>query len=126
SRRLFTNLHYVGNLDSLGTKISADVDYTVMEASSLGLLSNQYWMNEEGTEHSKDRILTGNEMDYRIFTAKADFTKPFGKGKSLETGLKGSWVESDNMLDIKRSVEEEPYSPDPNSNQFSYKENILA
>jgi len=126
NRRLFTNLHYVGNLDTLGTKISADLDYTVMEASSLGLLSNLYWVNTEGTDLSSDRILTGNEMDYSIFTAKADFTKPFGKGKTLETGIKGSWVKSDNILDLQRSEEEEPYSPDPNSNHFIYHENVLA
>jgi len=126
NRRLFTNLHYVGNLDTLGTKISADLDYTVMEASSLGLLSNLYWVNTEGTDLSSDRILTGNEMDYSIFTAKADFTKPFGKGKTLETGIKGSWVQSDNILDLQRSEEEEPYSPDPNSNHFIYHENVLA
>src|SRR5690606_40126306 len=75
---------------------------------------------------SSDRILTGNEMDYSIFTAKADFTKPFGKGKTLETGIKGSWVKSDNILDLQRSEEEEPYSPDPNSNHFIYHENVLA
>ena len=126
SRRLFTNLHYVGNLDTLGTKLSADVDYTIMDASSLGLLSNQYWLNETVTDLSKDRILTGNEMDYSILTAKADFTKPFGKGKTLETGVKGSWVKSDNVLDIQRSEEEAPFTPDPNSNHFIYKENVLA
>lgn len=126
NRRLFTNLHYVGNLDTLGTKLSADVDYTIMDASSLGLLSNQYWLNETVTDLRKDRILTGNEMDYSILTAKADFTKPFGKGKTLETGVKGSWVESDNKLDIQRAEEEAPYTPDPNSNHFIYKENVLA
>src|SRR5690606_22921984 len=126
SRRLFTNLHYVGNLDTLGTKLSADVDYTVMDASSLGLLSNQYWLNETVTDLRKDRILTGNEMNYSILTANADFTKPFGKGKTLETGVKGSWVKSDNVLDIQRSEEEAPFTPDPNSNHFIYKENVLA
>jgi len=124
--RLFTNLHYVGNLDTLGTKISADVDYTIMEATSLGLLSNQYWINDDIADLSRDRILTENEMDYSILTAKADFTKPFGKGKTLETGVKGSWVKSDNILDLQRSEEEEPYRPDPNSNHFIYNENVLA
>ena len=126
SRRLFTNLHYVGNLDTLGTKLSADVDYTIMDASSLGLLSNQYWLNETVSELNRDRILTGNEMDYSIFTAKADFTKPLGKGKTMETGVKGSWVKSDNVLDIQKSEEEAPFTPDPNSNHFIYKENVLA
>src|SRR5690554_3615593 len=126
NRRLFTNLHYVGNLDTLGTKISADVDYTVMDASSLGILNNQYWINDDIADLSRDRILTENEMDYSILTAKADFTKPFGKGKTLETGVKGSWVKSDNILDLQRSEEEEPYRPDPNSNHFIYNENVLA
>ena len=126
SRRLFTNLHYVGNLDTLGTKLSADVDYTIMDASSLGLLSNRYWLNEEMNDSSKDRILTGNEMDYSILTAKVDFTKPFGKGKTLETGVKGSWVKSDNLLEIQKSEEEAPFTPDPNSNHFIYTENVLA
>lgn len=126
NQRIFTNLHYVGKLDTLGTKISADIDFTIMEASSRGLLSNQYWVNEDLSNPDKDRILTDNNMRYSIVTAKTDFTKPFGKGKILETGLKGSWVKSDNLLGIQRSVEEEPYSPDPNSNHFIYNENVLA
>lgn len=126
SQRLFTNMHYVGNLDTLGTKISADVDYTIMGANSRGLLSNQYWVNEQGTNLSKDRILTENEMDYSIFTSKADFTKVFEKGKMLETGVKGSWVKSDNVLDLQKSKEEEPYTRDSNSNHFIYRENVLA
>ena len=126
NKRIFTNLHYVGKLDTLGTKISADVDYTAMEASSLSLLSNQYWINEDLSNLNKDRILTDNNMTYRILTAKTDFTKPLGTGKSLEAGLKGSWVKSDNLLGIQKSVEEEPYSPDPNSNHFIYIENVLA
>jgi len=125
-QRLFANMHYVGNLDTLGTKISADVDYTVMEASSLGLLSNRRWVNDELSDVEKNRILTDNNMNYNILTAKADFSKPLAEGKTLEAGLKGSWMKSDNLLEIKRSVEEEPYSPDPNSNQFIYHENVLA
>jgi hypothetical protein len=126
NQRIFTNLHYVGKLDTLGTKISADIDYTIMEASSRGLLSNQYWVNEDLSNPDKDRILTDNNMSYSIVTAKTDFTKSFGEGKILETGLKGGWVKSDNLLGLQRSVEEEPYSPDPNSNHFIYNENVLA
>ncbi|SEJ04346.1 TonB-dependent Receptor Plug Domain [Cyclobacterium xiamenense] len=124
--RIFGNFHYTGKLDTLGTKISADIDYTRMDAGSLSMLDNRYWQNENTSQGSSDRIRTGNEMDYSIFTAKVDFTKPLGAEKELETGLKGSWVRSDNLLDISKSTEEGPFVPDPNSNHFIYRENVLA
>jgi len=124
--RIFGNFHYVGKLDTLGTKITSDIDYTKMNAGSLSLMNNNYWVNENLDQSTMDRIRTDNEMTYTIFTAKADFTKPFGEGKTFETGIKGSWVKSDNNLDISKSNEEGPFQPDPNSNHFIYHENVLA
>ena len=126
SKRLFANFHYVGQLDTLGTKITSDVDYTRMSTESSGILSNEYWQGEERDNLFRDRIQTINEMEYHIFTAKVDFIKPFGKGRVFESGLKGSWVRSDNDLQLRRSIEEEPFMPDPNSNVFIYEENVLA
>ncbi|GAB3665992.1 outer membrane beta-barrel family protein [Echinicola sediminis] len=126
NRRIFTNFHHIINLDTLGTKFSTDVDYTAVDGSSLGILTNSYWLNEERDAGTMDRIRTGNSMNYTILTAKTDFVKPFGEDQKLEAGLKGSWVESDNMLDISRSQEDGPFEPDPNSNHFIYNENVLA
>lgn len=126
NQRFFGNFHYIGLLDSAGTKLTADVDYTRMRSNSTSLLTNNNWINENEIQSQRDYILTLNEMDYSIFTAKVDFTKPFGKGRVLETGLKGSWVKSDNVLDLSKAVEEEPFTPDPNSNYFIYEENVLA
>jgi len=125
TQRLFANLHYVGQLDTLGTKITSDIDYTKMSSDGNGILSNEYWMGDR-ENLLRDRIQTINEMEYHIFTAKVDFIKPLGKGRVFESGLKGSWVRSDNDLNLSRSIEEEPFMPDPNSNAFVYKENVLA
>jgi hypothetical protein len=116
----------VGILDSLGTKITTDLDYTVMRAGGSSLLTNRYWEGNQAEDSALDRILNLNHMDYNIFTAKVDFIKPFGKGRVLETGLKGSWIRSDNHLDLRRSLEEEPFVIDPNSNNFIYNESVLA
>lgn len=124
--RVFANFHYVGKLDTLGTKLTSDVDYTRMTSGSQSILTNTYWLNEAEEQATRNRIRTINAMDYSILTAKADFTKPFGKGKVLETGLKGSWVHSDNDLDLSKSVSDEGYVRDPNSNHFIYQENVLA
>lgn len=126
NRRLFGNFHYVGLLDTLGTKFTSDLDYTKMRSNANSLLSNDRWINNNEPLSSRDYILTTNEMDYSIFTAKVDFTKPLGKGRVLETGLKGSWVKSDNNLDLSKAIEEEPFEQDPNSNNFIYEENVLA
>ena len=125
--RLFTNLHYDAKLDTLGSKISADVDYTIMDNESSSLLDNSYWSgnNDPGAAYT-DKILTLNDMYYTIFTAKVDYTKALKGGKTLEAGLKGSWVESDNNLDMSKAQGEGPYEPDPNSNRFIYNENVLA
>jgi len=125
SQRFFSNFHYLGNLDTLGTKLSADIDFTIMGTESFSLLNNSYWVNERQNLLT-DRIVTDNEMQYTIFTSKVDFTKPLKKGKVLETGVKGSWVRSDNDLDIQRGASAEPLQPDPSSNEFIYHENVLA
>lgn len=121
--RLFTNLHYDAKLDTLGGKISADLDFTVMDMGSNALLNNAY---STGLAQSKDQVLTVNDMYYTIFTSKMDWIQPLKGGKILESGLKGSWVESDNNLDLSRGVNDGPLQPDPNSNRFIYKENVLA
>ncbi|UCS94931.1 TonB-dependent receptor [Echinicola marina] len=126
NRRFFGNFHYIGNLDTLGTKLSADIDYTTVDGGSLSLLNNDYWVNDATEAGTMDRILTDNTMNYNIFTAKTDFTKPLGEKTKFEAGLKGSWVESNNILEISRSEEEGPFEPDANSNHFIYNENVLA
>ena len=124
--RIFANLHYVGFLDTLGTKLTTDLDFTRMNNEGNSLVKNRYWEGPFENLISNDRILNINHMDYKIFTAKVDLIRPFGEGKVLESGLKGSWVKSDNELDLRKAKEEEPYVLDPNSNLFIYQENVLA
>lgn len=125
--RLFTNLHYDVKLDTLGSKLTADMDFTVMDTESSSLLDNSYWAGNDDPSFSfTDKISTLNDMYYTIFTSKVDFTKSLKGGKTFESGLKGSWVKSDNDLDLGRAVNEGPFEQDPNSNRFIYSENILA
>ncbi len=121
--RLFTNLHYDAKLDSLGGKISADLDFTVMGMGSNSLLNNAYL---NGLSQSKDQVATSNDMYYTILTSKVDWIKPLKRGTVLEAGLKGSWVESDNNLDLSKGINDSPLQLDPNSNRFIYQENVLA
>ena len=124
--RLFTNLHYDAKLDTLGGKISADLDFTVMDLGSEALLNNSYSNGLNPPTLRTDRVLTLNDMYYTILTSKVDWIKPLKGSKVLEAGLKGSWVESDNNLDLSRGNGDAQLQPDPNSNRFIYQENVLA
>ncbi len=124
--RLFTNLHYDAKLDTLGGKITADLDLTVMDMASEALLNNSYSNGLNPPTLRTDRVLTLNDMYYTIFTSKVDWIKPLKGGKVLEAGLKGSWVESDNNLDLSRGNGDAQLQPDPNSNRFIYQENVMA
>jgi hypothetical protein len=124
--RVFTNLHYDAKLDTIGGKISADLDFTVMDMTSDALLNNSYSNGLTPPKLSTDRVLTLNDMYYTILTSKVDWIKPLKGGKVVEAGLKGSWVESDNDLDLSRGVGDGPLQADPNSNRFIYQENVLA
>lgn len=126
SSRVFANLHYDVKLDTLGAKLSSDVDYTRMNSNSQALLTNQYWEGADRTNLRNDRIQTLNEMFYTIFTAKVDLVKPLRNGATLEAGVKGSWVKSDNDLDLSRSLENGPFEDQQGSNRFIYAENVLA
>ncbi|MDQ3534414.1 MAG: TonB-dependent receptor [Bacteroidota bacterium] len=125
NQRLYTNLHYIWKIDTVGSSLTADLDVAKADGGRNGLLNNTYWLNEQGNNQHNDRILTLNSMDHSIFTAKVDFTKFLGK-RIFETGVKGSWVKSDNDLNMSTSIGEEQFLPHPNSNQFIYDENVLA
>jgi hypothetical protein len=126
NQRLYVNLHYIGKVDSIGSKLTSDVDFTVMDAGSQSLLTNNNWINQNEQNASTDYLRSLNSMLYYIFTAKVDYSRPLGKGKSLDTGLKGSWMKSDNDLQMFTSTSGEPFMPDSRSNAFIYHENILA
>ena len=112
--------------NTLGGKISADLDFTVMDLGSEALLNNSYSNGLNPPTLRTDRVLTLNDMYYTILTSKVDWIKPLKGSKVLEAGLKGSWVESDNNLDLSRGNGDAQLQPDPNSNRFIYQENVLA
>lgn len=120
------NLHYLGKLDTLGTTLSADVDYVHINSHDKASFNNQYFTSPASTPDSVQLLSNSNPTTYDIYSAKIDFTKPLSKKTKLELGAKASHVVSDNELlfyqiaDTRRTLD-----PD-RSNHFIYKENIYA
>lgn len=120
------NAHYLGKLDTLGTTLSADLDYVTLNDERDSYFNNRYTPVNTTDAPRFDGLYSHNLPSYHIYSAKVDFVKPLNPKTKLEAGAKASQVTSDNRLDFfKRNNGTQ--TPDPNrSNHFIYKENILA
>lgn len=123
--RYFSNFHYIYEIDTTGTTLSMDMDVANVEGERNSLLTTDYWLNSPATGISTGQIYTKNFLDYDIFTSKIDLIMPFNGSRVFETGLKGSWVQSDNDLNITQEGEGGPVTS-RNSNRFLYDEQVLA
>lgn len=118
------NLHYIAELDTLGSKLTADLDYVHLSTKNVSSFRNAF----EYAIHNNmnvQNLETENPSAYRIYAGRLDLTLPIGKSK-VEAGLKGSYVESDNNLQFFSLEDARKLPVDSMSNHFLYRENILA
>ncbi|WP_240337139.1 TonB-dependent receptor domain-containing protein [Rufibacter psychrotolerans] len=120
------NLHYLGKLDTLGTTLSADVDFVRLMSDDKGTFLNKYDSLGNESPVRTDLLLSENPASYDIYSARTDFTKLFGKAGKLELGAKASHVLSDNELRFYTATGDSKQLDESRSNHFIYKENIVA
>lgn len=126
---LYTNITANGNykhtFDTTGREISVDVDYAYYNNRSDNNLNTQSF--------DANDIKNGNPVDLKghipsninIYSSKLDYIHPFKSGLKLETGLKTSFVHTNNQVEYLRSSGN-GWSLDDRSNHFVYDENINA
>ncbi|MER2999503.1 outer membrane beta-barrel family protein [Pontibacter populi] len=120
------NLHYLGKLDTLGTTLSADLDYVRLYSQDDASFENRLDSLGIPAGFSISRLMYDNPNNYDIYAAKADLTKAIGKAGKLELGAKASRVISDNELKFYEEMDGRMLPDAKRSNHFIYKENILA
>ncbi|OKL38761.1 outer membrane beta-barrel family protein [Pontibacter flavimaris] len=120
------NLHYMGKLDTLGTTLSADLDYVHILSDDDFEFRNRYETlgSDEPVRH--ELLLSENPTSYDIYSAKVDYTKPLNKETKLELGAKVSHVVSDNELRFFETSDERKSLDPKRTNHFVFKENIYA
>ncbi|MEG0926237.1 outer membrane beta-barrel family protein [Chryseobacterium sp.] len=119
------NLNHKYTLDSLGSEISTDFDYINYSNSSL--------QNFETRTHiitpAQDQLdIMKGDMNGKlnIYSLKSDLTKNFKNDWKLESGIKTSFVKTDNDMKF-FNANSGILVPDPNkTNHFIYEENINA
>jgi len=112
------NLNYKWDIDSTGQSLTADADFARFRFSSYNEQDGDYYNRNEqptGNNYTVDKF-QGNTID--ILTAKLDYSLPVNKNLSFESGLKTSYVNTDNNLNMAGTINQ--------NDHFIYKEYIQA
>ncbi len=119
------NANYKHTFDSTGRELSADIDYIYNNNRSNNNLNTQSF-DANDIKNANLVSLTGHiPSNINIYSAKVDYVHPFKSGLKLESGLKTSFVHTDNKVDYLRNSGS-GWSFDDRSNHFLYDENINA
>lgn len=119
------NLHYVSKLDSLGSSLSADLDFVKITNRGEAYFYNYYEELASEEPVRQDFLYTNTPNGYDIYSGKLDYVRGFASGNKLEMGAKASRVVSDNDSRFYFNNGERVLDPS-RTNHFLYDENILA
>ncbi|MBB6611604.1 TonB-dependent receptor [Pontibacter sp. Tf4] len=120
------NLHYAGKFDTLGTTLTADLDYVRITNRGFANFYNYSTVIGAGEPAKRDLLYTETPSGFDIYAAKLDFTKPLQNGQKLEMGLKASKVVSDADSRFFLNNGPVPVLDARRTNHFIYDETIYA
>ena len=121
---MVTNMHYAGTLDTMGTTLSADLDFARIRNEGDGNFYNTYTRLID-MKDSVDNLYTYTPNGYDIYSGKIDLSYAISKTQKMEVGGRVSRVESDNDFRFYFNNTEPVLDP-LRSNHFFYRENIYA
>jgi hypothetical protein len=119
------NFNLRHELDSIGQKLTFDLDYLKYDTSSKQTFNN-YIYQPDNSLSSEDELKGLLPSDIDIYSLKTDYTLPFKDGSTFETGYKISYTKTDNIADYRDVVNGEEIPNYSTSNHFKYDEIINA
>jgi iron complex outermembrane receptor protein len=119
------NLNFRHQFDSTGRELTADLDY-----SNYNSKRDQQFVNTSffpnGDLKNENRLFSNLPVDIDIYSAKMDYSHPTRSGWKFESGVKTSYVSTDNKAEFFNLVSGNWAADYDKTNQFVYKENINA
>jgi len=119
------NFNLKHQFDSTGRELTADLDYATYSAGTDQIFNTTTYDPGMTSVLSESKLRGYLPVDISIYAAKMDYTQKLGKGK-LETGLKSSYVVTENAAnyyEVSAQGEVVDYSK---TNMFDYREQIHA
>ncbi len=120
------NLNYQHRFDSAGTEMTADADYLQYKKGTSQIFINEYFNGNGSTRKPTNNLRGDLPSEVNIYSAKMDFTFPLKKQARIETGIKSSYVSTDNEAIYDNNSGSGWVSDYGKTNHFIYKENINA
>lgn len=120
------SIYYKQQFDSLGKELSLSSDY-LRFANRNNQKYNLHFYDQSGMESINPSFQrSDSKTDIEIFVLKADYTHPFNEKYKLETGVKSSYVKTDNALNFELLQNSQWENDTTRTNQFIYTEQINA
>lgn len=114
------------NIDDKGQKLVVDLDVSQFSNNRKTDYNNTFYLPSGDQKDEPYLTRSSTPTSIGIRTAKVDYTLPFTDESSLETGLKYSWVQSDNDMRYDQFVGGNWQSDLNRSNHFIYTEQVSA
>lgn len=118
----FGNINLKHSFDSLGRELTIDVDYGVFQNNSVSTNNTSYY-NLSGGSFKPTYVLDGNQDGtLKLQSNKADYVYPFSRASKLESGVKSSYISSDNDQQFFDVSNGSPVNDETKTNHFLYDE----
>ncbi|MBL7789034.1 MAG: TonB-dependent receptor [Chitinophagales bacterium] len=124
-RNLSFNLNYQLKLDSMGKELSLNTDYLRYDSRHDQNLFSVF-RRPDFSFISQSNLVSDLPANINIYSAKADYLHPINSSIKIEAGSKASSVQTENIANFFDEVNSIRIKNELFSNDFSYKENILA
>ena len=119
------NLNFRHQFDSLGRELTADLDYVNYVSNNRQNFLNSTFDPDWNLKY-EELMNARMPVDVNIYSAKIDYVQPVKKDMKIETGMKASYVHTDNIANYE-NFEEGVWQTDyDKTNRFQYQENIVA
>ena len=120
------NLNYKITIDPLGQELNADVDYAHFFSNNKTVYNN-YFYNASGNPLKAPLIYrNATPANVNILVGKVDYTLPLTSKMKFETGVKNSYVRTDNDFKFENLQSDAWNNDTSRSNKFIYKERVSA
>lgn len=120
------NLNYRSVLDTLGKEFNADLDYSTVHNMENATYQNDFLSASGAIYRSPFIFRNATPSKIGILAGKLDYTLRLHCGMKLETGLKSSFVTTDNDFRSELRSQQGWQNNESQSNRFSYRENVNA
>lgn len=119
------NFNLRHDIDSLGQKITVDLDYLKYDTATRQTFNNFIYQPNNSLT-SQDELRGFLPSDIAIYSLKSDYILPLKNQSTFETGYKVSYTKTDNIADYRDVINGVEVPNFDTSNQFQYDEIINA